>query len=222
MRLIHGESLKEAIDELYAPPAADQKLRDQADRSLIFRRLLQRFITVCEAIQYAVTDRGVLHRDLKPSNIMLGKYGETLVVDWGYHKAVGKEEITTEDSRTSCQFDRQQLRDRPNPAQRLGRRHTSSPEQAETSRLEELGPATDIYGLGATLYHILTGQPPFRGSSQDVIQKVVRGDLPLPRSDNSRVPRGLEAICLKDHGTETGGSVSRRPEPSRRAGTLAG
>jgi hypothetical protein len=71
-----------------------------------------------------------------------------------------------------------------------------SPEQA-AGQLEQLGPATDIYGLGATLYHILAGQPPFKGLPADVLQQVARSDFPPPRSINPEVPRALEAICLK-------------------------
>ena len=82
MRFIHGDSLKDAINEFYDPAAA----RDPGERTLAWRQLLGHFIAVCNAIEYAHS-RGILHRDLKPANIMLGKFGETLVVDWGLAKA---------------------------------------------------------------------------------------------------------------------------------------
>ena len=80
-----GDSLKEAIAAFHADEALK---RDPGTRSLALRKLLRRFIDVCNAIDYAHS-RGVLHRDLKPGNVILGRHGETLVVDWGLAKAVG-------------------------------------------------------------------------------------------------------------------------------------
>ena len=86
MRFIRGDSLKEAIERFHA----DEPLRrDPGRRSLELRKLLRRFIDVCNAIDYAHS-RGVLHRDIKPGNIIVGKHGETLVVDWGLAKAIGQ------------------------------------------------------------------------------------------------------------------------------------
>ncbi len=86
MRFIRGVSLKEAIDQFHA----DEVLKgDPGRHSLALRKLLRRFLDVCNAIDYAHS-RGVLHRDIKPANIVLGKHGETLVVDWGLAKARGQ------------------------------------------------------------------------------------------------------------------------------------
>src|SRR5262249_33427372 len=86
MRFIRGVSLKEAIDHFHN----DAALRsDLGRRSLELRKLLNRFTDVCDAIEYGQS-RGVLHRDIKPSNIIVGKHGETLVVDWGLAKALGR------------------------------------------------------------------------------------------------------------------------------------
>ncbi|NJN52914.1 MAG: protein kinase, partial [Gammaproteobacteria bacterium] len=95
MRLIKGDNLKHAIAQFHVETRKSEigetsgfRPRTSAFASLEFRQLLGRFIDVCNAVAYAHS-RGVLHRDLKPGNIMLGKYGETLVVDWGLAKATG-------------------------------------------------------------------------------------------------------------------------------------
>ena len=86
MRFIRGDSLKEAIDRFHAD---DGLKSDPGRRSLELHKLLRRFLDVCNAIDYAHS-RGVLHRDIKPGNIIVGRHGETLVVDWGLAKATGK------------------------------------------------------------------------------------------------------------------------------------
>src|SRR4029077_20494509 len=86
MRFIRGESLKEAIDRFHGNTVLKA---EPGLRSLELRKLLRRFTDVCNAIDYAHS-RGVLHRDIKPGNIIVGKHGETLVVDWGLAKPRGR------------------------------------------------------------------------------------------------------------------------------------
>ncbi len=86
MRFIKGDSLKAAIARFHGDEPSEQ---DPGRRSLELRKLLRRFTDVCNAVDYAHS-RGVIHRDLKPANIILGKHGETLVVDWGLAKSVGR------------------------------------------------------------------------------------------------------------------------------------
>jgi serine/threonine protein kinase len=192
MRFIRGGSLQEAIARFHR---ADKKGRNPWERSLALRQLLGRFIDVCNAIAYAHS-RSVLHRDLKPGNIMLGQYGETLVVDWGLAKPLGQPESA---------WDRAEAPLRPRlgsgvaatqVGEAFGTPAYMSPEQA-SGRLDLLGPASDIYSLGATLYCLLAGQAPFTEPDQGaVLQKVQKGDYPPPRQIKRTVPRALEAICL--------------------------
>ncbi|MEX2139559.1 MAG: tetratricopeptide repeat protein [Pirellulales bacterium] len=201
MRFIRGDSLAERIEKFHREDAP----RDPGQRTLELHKLLRRFIDVCEAIQYA-HDRGVLHRDLKPGNIMLGKYGETLVVDWGLAKPVsGSRGPSNVDTAST-------LPDEPPlvPTSGSGSAPTEmgavvgtpaymSPEQA-SGRLDQLGPVSDVYSLGATLYCLLTGRPPFelaQGGAGELLKRVSTGDFPQPRQVSPTVPKPLEAVCLK-------------------------
>jgi eukaryotic-like serine/threonine-protein kinase len=189
MRLIRGDNMQLAIDEFYRQPTAP-------DRELRFRQLLARFVAVCNAIEYA-HNRGVLHRDLKPSNIMLGKYGETLVVDWGLAKAMGAGaapsdtvELPVKPASADASTETQMGRVVGTPAY-------MSPEQA-SGRVDMLAPATDVYSLGATLYHLLVGQAPFSFEDRDaLLGNVQMGRFDPPRARRPETPKPLEAICLK-------------------------
>jgi serine/threonine protein kinase/formylglycine-generating enzyme required for sulfatase activity len=191
MRLIKGETLLEAIrrfhqgEETGSPPG---------ERTLALRDLLTRFIATCYALAYAHS-RGVLHRDLKPANILLGPYGETLVVDWGLAKTLGQREASS--SETTLHPVALGDSGGTEAGQVMGTPAYVSPEQAAGLH-ERLGPPSDVYSLGATLYHLLTGQAPFSGgTSQDVLDRVKAGQFLPPRQVNRTVPRPLEAICLK-------------------------
>ncbi len=193
MRFVQGDSLKEAIEFFHDSRAV---VADPGERMLQLRRLLARFIDVCEAIEYAHS-RGVLHRDLKPGNIMLGKYGETLVVDWGLAKTVqpsGQERDREEHHlELSGKGDATEtLKGSP-----LGTPAFMPPEQAD-GQLHRLGPASDVYSLGATLYCLLTGNAPFTDDSiDDTLTKVRRGDFPRPREIDHAIAPALESICLR-------------------------
>src|SRR5439155_25435901 len=114
-----------------------------------------RFVDVCQAIAYAHS-RGVLHRDLKPGNVLLGKYGGTLVVDWGLAKLLGQSDIEATETALVSSGDSALTQ----AGRALGTPAFMSPEQA-AGRLEDLGPRSDVYSLGATLYCLLTGRAPF-------------------------------------------------------------
>jgi serine/threonine-protein kinase len=198
MRFIRGESLKEAITMFHA---SQNPRIDRGERRLELHKLLRRFVDVCNAIEYAHS-RGVLHRDLKPGNVMLGKYGETLVVDWGLAKSGKRAESKIHLGEVTLKV---QSASGTTPTQMgsvFGTPAYMSPEQA-AGELDELGPKSDVYSLGATLYHMLTGNPPFKNSDvKSLIAQVQSGEFSPPCEVNSNVPQGLEAVCMKAMGRQ--------------------
>jgi serine/threonine protein kinase/predicted Zn-dependent protease len=193
MRFIRGESLKDAISSFHADGTVEA---DLGKKSLQLRKLLRRFIDVCNAVRFAHS-RHILHRDIKPDNIMIGRYGETLVVDWGLAKVLGEGEEAT------------QLGERPLepiaarelagtlPGTAVGTPSYMSPEQAAGNH-ERLGPWSDVYSLGATLYSLLTGKPPFVGHDPVKLSRAVQeGRFPPPRQIDPTIDQSLEAVCLK-------------------------
>jgi serine/threonine protein kinase len=193
MRFIRGDSLKDAIERYHG---AAGKARSLADRSLELRSLLGRVIDVCDAIEYAHS-RGVLHRDLKPGNIMLGKYGETLVVDWGLAKSVDRPDVAERLGESALRPSTMSGTAPTQMGSAVGTPQFMSPEQA-AGRLDQLGPTSDVYSLGATLYCVLTGRAAFEDSDLGLtLRKVERGEFPRPREINKDLSPPLEAICLK-------------------------
>lgn len=182
MKFLRGDNFKTAADQF--------RLQGPARfTSPEFRQLLRRFVDVCNALAYAHS-RGVLHRDLKPGNIMLGSFGETLVVDWGLAKAKGQsDEIISGQLLTAGR-----TADQTAAGTILGTPAFMSPEQA-AGDVASLGPASDIYSLGATLYYLLAGQPPHQGANvEELLQRVQRGEIEW-RKDAAAVPLPLRAIC---------------------------
>jgi eukaryotic-like serine/threonine-protein kinase len=193
MRLVKGESLKEAIRRFHESPEGPEN----ADgRTLTLRRLLGRFVDVCDAVSYAHS-RGVLHRDIKPSNIMLGSYGETLVVDWGLAKPMDGPPDGDEPGEALVTSTLNDGSEPTRAGSAVGTPSYMSPEQA-AGDLDQVGPASDVYSLGATLYCLLTGQPPLEGRDKaEVLANVRQGDVKPPRQIKPKISTALQAICLK-------------------------
>jgi hypothetical protein len=134
--------------------------------------------TVAEAIHYA-HEQGILHRDLKPSNVIIDQRDEPRVTDFGLAKQIHADSGLTATGEI------------------LGSPSFTPPEQA-AGRVREIGPRSDVYGLGAMLYYLLTGRPPFAGSTIHETLALVQHSEPMPlRALNPEVPRDLETICLK-------------------------
>ena len=200
MRFIEGETLNEAIEKFHRAGPAEQA-RD--DRELAFRRLLRCVIDACNVIAYAHS-RGVVHRDLKPENIMLGRYGETLVVDWGLAKSLEGPDEPTVDPGPASPSSHPEDASMTRPGSLIGTPRYMSPEQA-SGDVEKVGKASDIYSLGAILYCLLVGQAPFAGvDMSSLLDRVRRGIFPAPRRLRRTVNPTLEATCLKAMATDPG------------------
>jgi serine/threonine-protein kinase len=192
MREVRGRTLGDVIAEVHAAAGPDG-FREAAS-GWTFRRLVDAFARVCQAVAYAHR-RGVVHRDIKPDNLMTGELGEVMVMDWGLGLRLGsaepgdlgRAELTVDP--TSAQLTRH--------GDVLGTPAYMPPEQARGQR-ELHGLPSDVYALGAVLYHLLAGRPPYRGgSSLHVLQQVLAGaPVPVVRAAQGKpVPAELAAIC---------------------------
>jgi serine/threonine protein kinase/formylglycine-generating enzyme required for sulfatase activity len=184
MRLVRGQTLREIFDKV-----------QRAEEGWTRQRALEVILKVCDTIAYAHS-KGVLHRDLKPANIMVGRFGEVYVMDWGLAKVLGKEdrhdlrikeaseagrEEITVSTRTLLQTARREDADTLNASvvsmdgQQLGTPAYMAPEQARSEQLDE---RADVYAIGAMTYTMLAGRAPFGApgdSPYSVLDKVIAG-----------------------------------------------
>jgi serine/threonine-protein kinase len=190
MRFVRGRTLAEAAR------AYHQRRRRGEAGPLELRELLTAFVGVCQAVAYAHS-RGVLHRDLKPQNVVLGDYGEVIVLDWGLAKVTGADDDAPAADWAPVAVAGEGAREETVAGQVLGTPAYMAPEQAE-GRLDLLEARTDVYGLGAVLYEVLCGQPPFpAGTTTAVLRRVVHEAPAPPRAVVPGTPPALEAVCLK-------------------------
>lgn len=193
MRFVRGRTLGEAIAGYH------QRRANSTAGALDLRELLAAFVTLCQAVAYAHSRR-VIHRDLKPANVILGDYGEVILLDWGIAKVLGEPEAAdpnaTRDATTSA-ADPGDGVSATRYGQVLGTPAYMAPEQA-AGAIDQLDERTDVYGLGAILYEIATGAPPFRAETMKELLERVRSVAPArPSSVVRDVPKPLEAVILK-------------------------
>jgi tetratricopeptide (TPR) repeat protein len=181
MKLVEGRSLREVIHDA---PTLEQRLA-----------LIPQVVAVAEAVAYAHA-QGVIHRDLKPANVLVGAFGETIVIDWGIAKASGREPDAIEDPEAPAT-------DRPaRPAAAatrtgaiIGTPAYMAPEQARGERVDA---RADVYALGAILYYVLAGAAPFcTAPGRDVLAAVLAGPPDPIDQLQQQVPADLAAIVTK-------------------------
>ncbi|HTG45175.1 MAG TPA: protein kinase, partial [Verrucomicrobiae bacterium] len=203
MKLVKGVTLGKALASL-------RQGSSDAIAQFPFSRLLAIFQKVCDTIAFAHS-RGVIHRDLKPDNIMIGEYGEVLVLDWGLAKIVDQAQVIPCASRAwnkLLEFEN----DEYDPVRTLDGTIVGSPGFMAPEQIEGGGDLvdqrTDIFALGAILYNILTLQPPVTGLSiSEIVEKVRKGDIAPPAAVHAkngstklwtgRIPESLSAVVMK-------------------------
>ncbi|MBI4569830.1 MAG: protein kinase [Planctomycetes bacterium] len=197
MKRVRGKPLKDSIADYH-----------RGGKTTLMR-LIDAFLKVCDAIAFAHS-RGVIHRDLKPQNVMAGEFGEVQVMDWGLAKVLGREDRREK----RLQVDTAGVRGGSGALMTMdgaivGTPAYMPPEQARGD-VRKMSERSDIYSLGAILYEILTGVPPFQGGTYQILVDVAQGKLTPPTVRAERAASAASAAA-----TEAAGEEERRREDRR-------
>ena len=187
MKWVRGRSLKAMLRALERAEALDAGV----DRY----RVLQVFTQICMAVEYAHS-KGVIHRDLKPDNVMVGDFGEVLVMDWGIARRMGEPAEAPRGGTDPIASTAEHL---TIDGSVIGTPGYMPPEQA-LGQQDRIDARTDVFALGAILYEVLSGERPFRGATAfAVLIETTRGEIvpPSARAPHRSVPPDLEEICLR-------------------------
>ena len=206
MKEVKGQTFGAVIREVHA---VSRRRWHPAPSGWTLRRLVDALRQVCEAVGYAHS-RGVVHRDLKPANVMVGRHGEVLVLDWGLAKVLGRPDaaaaagdldpIQTERSAASAY--------QTQVGQVAGTPAYMPPEQA-LGQINEIDARSDVYALGAMLYEVLCGEPPYVGSDARKVLDQVRRGPPLPLES-----RGGDAAIALGFGLDLPSPDRTSPRPA--------
>ena len=201
MKEVRGKRLTEVIEEGHA---ASGDRWEAAASGWTFRRLMNAFLSVCQAVAYA-HERGVVHRDLKPDNAMVGTHGEVYVLDWGLAKIVGHPDRAAEAGELDVVQSERSGEHATRMGQVAGTPVYMPPEQAR-GEVDRIDARSDVYALGAMLYEILCGRPPYEGSGRGVLQQVLNGPpLPLAERGARHSPTFGLGLTLDDLDTTPSG-----------------
>ncbi|MEL7499585.1 MAG: PAS domain S-box protein [Planctomycetota bacterium] len=192
MSLIHGDTMYAKIIEFH-----QRKMTSRFNYRIELFVLLRAWVAVARTIAFAHAQQ-VLHRDIKSENIIVGQYGEVTVIDWGIAKRVGESELVQDGfpELSSWQSGLPKVRQTRHGV-RLGTPAFMSPEQARGD-VESIDERSDVYGLTAMLYEILTGQTPFVADDVDsMLEQVIKSELVSPKTYSEAVPSHLDEVCVK-------------------------
>ena len=185
MKLIDGQTLSQRL--AFRPP--------QSARPLPVAEAVGVVMSMAHTLAYA-HDRGVLHLDLKPDNVMIGQYGEVVLMDWGNARLYDAAPYRAYLGEHAQEEDIELLVREP-PDLLSGTPHFMSPEQTQSPR-DTLGPASDVFSAGVVLYLLLSGQLPFRGRGVEALFRAIREEEPLAlTAANPEIPQRLVEICSR-------------------------